>query len=97
MNLRPIGTQILVKLLKQDNDAPVNGLYLPKSIRDDGPTEAEVVALGSGLDSNGNVVEFNVKVGDRVLLPRYAEGVVVKHDDDVYSVMREDGILGIVE
>lgn len=96
MNLKPIGQQILLHLPKQ-SESIKGGIYVPSSIANDGPTQAEVIALGSGMDAKGKFTPFNVKVGDKVLLPRYAQGVVLKENDETYCVTTEEGLLGIVE
>jgi len=96
MNLKPIGIQILVKLDKQTDEAVLlDGIYVNAKAAQDGPTKGTVIALGSGFFA-GKEIGFNVKVGDRVLFPRYAEGVIVKQNDETYCVMREDALLAIV-
>ena len=40
-------------------------------------------------------VDFNVKVGDKVLISKYG-GTEIKIDGDNYLIMREDDILGII-
>jgi len=55
------------------------------------------VALGTGkLDDDGKTIPFNVKKGDRVLMPKYG-GTEVKIDDKEYQIIREDDILGVIE
>ena len=39
---------------------------------------------------------MNVKVGERVLMPKYG-GTEVKIDEKEYQLVREDDILGIME
>jgi co-chaperonin GroES (HSP10) len=53
-------------------------------------------AVGTGkLDDNGKKIEFNVKVGDKVLISKYG-GTEIKIDGENYLIMREDNILGII-
>ena len=60
------------------------------------PQEAEVIALGTGKrDDNGKVHPFEVKVGDRVLVSKYG-GTEVKLDEQKYTLVREDDILGVI-
>ena len=55
-----------------------------------------MIALGTGkLDDDGKVIAFNVKKGDRVLMPKYG-GTEVKLDDKEYQIMREDDILAVI-
>src|SRR6266436_3045159 len=44
--------------------------------------------------ANGKKIEFNVKVGDKVLFSKYG-GTEIKIDGENYLIMREDDILGI--
>ena len=60
------------------------------------PQEAKVIALGTGKrDENGKVTAFEVKVGDKVLISKYG-GTEVKIDDQKYTLVREDDILGVI-
>jgi chaperonin GroES len=55
-----------------------------------------VIALGTGKrDDNGKVHPFEVKVGDRVLVGKYG-GTEVKLDEQKYTLVREDDILGVI-
>ena len=59
--------------------------------------EAIVVALGTGKTTDdGKKVEFEVKVGDRVLISKYG-GTEIKVDGKEYKVLNADDILAIVE
>jgi chaperonin GroES len=54
------------------------------------------MALGRGATSkDGTTIAFEVKVGDLVLIGKYA-GAEVKLDGSKYTLVREDDILGIV-
>ena len=57
--------------------------------------EAIVVALGSGRNDEGKVIEFEVKVGDRVIVSKYG-GTEIKQDKDTLVLLRQDDILAIV-
>ena len=60
------------------------------------PQEGKVVAVGTGkLDDNGKKIEFNVKVGEKVLISKYG-GTEIKIDGENFLIMREDDILGII-
>jgi len=55
-----------------------------------------VIALGTGKrDESGKVHAFEVKVGDRVLVGKYG-GTEVKLDEQKYTLVREDDILGVI-
>ena len=57
---------------------------------------SEVVAVGPGGVVDGNEVEMVVKVGDKVVVAKYA-GTEVKLDDKEYSIVRQSDILAVVD
>ncbi|MDU7439627.1 MAG: co-chaperone GroES, partial [Clostridium sp.] len=60
------------------------------------PQEAEVVAVGPGAVVDGNRIEMEVKVGDKVLYSKYA-GTEVKVDGQEYTILKQEDILAIFE
>jgi chaperonin GroES len=54
-----------------------------------------VIAIGKKVDDDGKPVAFDVKVGDRVLMPKYG-GTEVKIDNKEYQLVREDDLLGVI-
>ncbi len=93
--IKPIGEKILVKRLEPD-EKTAGGIVLPDTAKEK-PKEGKVIALGSGktLDS-GEKVEFQVKIGDRVIFASYA-GSEVTVDGEEYILMSEDDILAVIE
>jgi chaperonin GroES len=93
-NIKPLGDRVLVKPL-EEKEISKGGIIIPDSAKEK-PQEAEVVALGTGKrDDDGELVEFTVKVGDKVLVSKYG-GTEVKVEGESYTIMREDDILGII-
>lgn len=94
VNLKPLGDRVLVKLVDVAEQVK-GGIIIPDSAKEK-PTEAEVVALGTGRKSDdGSAQDFVVKIGDRVIISKYG-GTEVKLDDVTYQLLREDDILGII-
>ena len=94
MKIQPLGDRVLVEPLKE-GEIKKGGIIIPDSAKEK-PTEGKVIAVGTGkLDDNGKKIAFNVKVGDRVLMPKYG-GTEVKFDGKEYQIMREEDILGII-
>ena len=94
VNIRPIGDRVLVKHL-DDKEQVRGGIIIPDSAKEK-PQEAEVIALGTGKrDESGKILPFEVKVGDRVLVGKYG-GTEVKLDEQKYTLVREDDILGVI-
>ena len=71
------------------------GIILTASAQEK-PSIAEVVAVGPGGNVDGKDIVMNVKVGDRVLISKYA-GTEVKVDGVEYSILRQSDILAVVE
>jgi chaperonin GroES len=93
-NIKPLGDRVLVKPL-EEKEISKGGIIIPDSAKEK-PQEAQVVALGTGKrDDSGKLIEFTVKVGDKVLISKYG-GTEVKVEGESYLIMREDDILGIV-
>ena len=93
--LRPLHDGILVKRL-EPAELPAGGIVIPDSAQEK-PRQAEVVAAGAGkLIENGQRVELDVKIGDRVLFGKYS-GAEVKLDGQEYLILSEDEILAVLE
>lgn len=94
MKIKPLGDRVLVQAIKGGEQVK-GGIVIPDSAKEK-PQEGKVIAVGTGkLDDNGKLIAFNVKKGDRVLMPKYG-GTEVKIDDEEYQIIREDDILGVI-
>ena len=94
MKIQPLADRVLVEPSKEE-EVKKGGIIIPDSAKEK-PTTGKVIAIGTGkIDDNGTKIPFNVKVGDKVLMPKYG-GTEVKMNDKDYQIMREDDILGIV-
>jgi chaperonin GroES len=94
MKIQPLGDRVLVEPVKEVEQSK-GGIIIPDTAKEK-PQEGVVIAVGTGkLDDKGNKIAFNVKKGDRVLMPKYG-GTEVKMGGKGYQIMREEDILGIV-
>ena len=94
MKIQPLSDRILVEPLKEDETVK-GGIIIPDSAKEK-PQQAKVVELGTGkVDDDGKKIPFNVKKGDKILMPKYG-GTEVKVESKEYQIMREDDILGII-
>jgi chaperonin GroES len=94
IKIKPLGDRVLVKLIEESEQVR-GGIIIPDSAKEK-PQEAKVLALGTGRkDESGKAQEFNVKVGDKVLISKYG-GTDVKIDGESYTLLREDDILGVL-
>src|ERR1700747_2066181 len=93
-NVKPLGDRVLIRPL-EEKEGKKGDIIIPDTAKEK-PQEGTVVAVGTGkLDDSGKKIEFNVKVGDRVLIPKYG-GTEIKIDDESYLIMREEEIIGIL-
>ena len=95
MKLQPLGDRVVVKAVEDNESRTASGLVIPDTAKEK-PQIGEVIAVGPGArDDDGDRMEMEVSVGDRVLYSKFA-GTEVKLDGDEYLVLSERDILAIV-
>lgn len=94
MTLKPLGDRVVVCAVEVE-ETTKTGIILPGAAKEK-PQVAEVVAVGPGGKVDGKDVVMSVKVGDRVIVSKYA-GTEIKCDGREYNIVRNDDILAIVE
>ncbi len=94
MKLTPLADRVLLKPVEAE-ETTASGIILSTANKEK-PVISEVVAVGPGGIVDGNEVKMVVKVGDKVVVAKYA-GTEVKLDDKEYSIVHQSDILAIVE
>lgn len=94
MKIKPLGDRVVIKMLETE-ETTKSGIVLPGSAKEK-PQVAEIKAVGPGGVVDGKEIKMEVKVGDRVLISKYA-GTEVKLDNEEYTILRQSDILAIVE
>jgi chaperonin GroES len=95
MKVKPLHDRLLVRRI-EDKVEKKGSIVIPDSAKEK-PMEGKVIAVGSGrVVESGKKVPLDVKVGDRVLLGKYA-GTEVDMGDKEHVIVREDEILGIIQ
>ncbi|HHW46031.1 MAG TPA: co-chaperone GroES [Clostridiales bacterium] len=94
MTIKPLFDRVVVKSVEAE-ETTKSGIILTGSAKEK-PQVSEVVAVGPGGMVDGKEVTMQVKVGDKVLISKYA-GTEVKIDGEEYSIVRQNDILAIVE
>ncbi len=84
--LKPLGKRVVIKQVKAEEKTQ-SGIFLPTQAQE-APQVAEVMAIGTE--------ELTVKVGDRVIFPKFA-GTEVKFEGDTLIIIEEEKLLAIVE
>lgn len=93
MELQPLGNRVIVKVIEEE-ETTESGIVIPETAQDK-PTEAEVIAVGPGERHNGEVIEPEVKKGDRVIFGKYS-GTEIDLGGEEYLVLNGDDILAKV-
>jgi chaperonin GroES len=94
LKVKPLRDRILVKRI-EEQEQKVGGIIIPDSAKEK-PTEAEVVAVGSGrVLESGQRLPLAVKAGDKVLIGKWS-GTEVKIEGQEYLILKEDEVLGIL-
>lgn len=94
MNIKPLFDKVVVKMLESE-ETTKSGIVLPGTAKEK-PQIAEVIAVGPGGMVDGKEVTMMVKVGDKVIISKYA-GTEIKIDDQELTILSQKDILAVVE
>ena len=95
MKIRPLQDRVIVERIEEEEKTK-GGIIIPDTAKEK-PQEGKVIAVGKGkMTEEGKLLPLSVKAGDKILFGKYS-GTEVKLNGNVYLIMREDDILGIVE
>ena len=88
VKIQPLGERVLIRPLDEESRTS-SGLYIPDTAKEK-PQTGLVVAIGDEED------EIPVKVGQKVLFPKYT-GTEIKLDGVEHLIMEASDILAIVK
>lgn len=91
MALQPLGNRVVVQIIEPQEETTKGGIVIPESAKEK-PQQAEVIAVGPGKRSDGELVKPEVEVGDRVVFGKYS-GTEVGYEGEDYLVLDGDDIL----
>jgi chaperonin GroES len=95
INVKPLADRVVIRPLDTDAEVKKGGIIIPDTAKEK-PQEGEVMEIGSGRKTEeGNLIELEVKKGDRVLYGKYS-GTEVTIDTEDFLIMREADILAVV-
>jgi len=94
MKIKPLGERVVIKMMETE-ETTKSGIVLPGTAKEK-PQVAEIVAVGPGGVFEGKEIKMEVKVGDKVLISKYA-GTEVKIDNQEYTILKQSEILAVVE
>jgi chaperonin GroES len=94
MKFRPLHDRVVVRRLESEEKTK-GGIIIPDTAKEK-PQEGEVVAVGPGArNDKGELVELDVKAGDKILFGKWS-GTEVKIDGQDLLIMKESDIMGVV-
>ncbi|BAE81138.1 heat shock protein HSP10 subunit [Chlamydia felis Fe/C-56] len=94
LKIKPLGDRILVKREEEDTTSH-GGIILPDTAKKK-QDRAEVLALGTGKrDKDGQILPFEVKVGDIVLIDKYA-GQELTIEGEEYVIVQESEVMAVL-
>lgn len=94
MKIKPLADRVVLKMCEAE-ETTKGGIILTSAAQEK-PQVAEIIAVGPGGVVDGKEIKMEVKVGDKVLMSKYA-GTQVKVDGTEYTILRQSDILAIVE
>jgi chaperonin GroES len=94
MKLKLLGNKILIEPASVADK--IGSIFLPENAKEK-PLEGKVAMLGMGkVNKEGVRYTFEVKVGDKVLVGKYA-GTEIKIDGKLFNLVHADDILAVLE
>ena len=92
--IKPLADRVLIKMIENEETTKSGIILAGKS--QEKPQIAEVLAVGPGGKIDGHEITMNVKVGDKVIVSKYA-GTEVKYEEQDYVIVKQSDILAILE
>ena len=88
--IKPLGARVVIQPLEEENRTD-SGLYIPDTAKEK-PQTGVVVAVGVDTED----VKITVKVGDKVLFPKYT-GTEIKLGGEDYNIMDFEKVLAVLD
>ena len=93
MKLNPLQDRVVIKMAEAE-ETTKSGIVLAASAKEK-PEIAEIVEVGPGGMVDGKEVKMEVKVGQKVIVSKYA-GTEVKLDGQQFIIVKQSDILAVV-
>ncbi len=95
MKFRPLHDRVLIERVEEEEKTKT-GIIIPDAAREK-QQKGKIIAVGKGrVNEKGEVLKLDVKEGDVVLFEKYG-GEDIKMDGKEYVILKEEGIIGVVE
>ena len=90
LGIKPLGARVVIQPVEEENRTD-SGLYIPDTAKEK-PQTGIVVAVGDSTEE----VKITVKVGDKVLFPKYT-GTEIKLGGEDYNIMDFEKVLAVLD
>ena len=95
MKFRPLHDRVVVRRVEEETKT-AGGIIIPDTAKEK-PQQGEVVAVGPGArDEDGERIDMDLKVGDRILFGKWS-GTEVKIDGEEVLIMKESDVMGVMD
>ncbi len=94
MKLLPLGDRVVLKPISAE-ETTQSGIVLPGQSKEK-TQQAEIIAVGPGGVIDGNDVQMQVEVGQKVVYAKFA-GTTIELNDEEYIIVKQSDLLAIVE
>ena len=92
MRVRPLHDRLLVRRL-EEGEQTVGGIIIPDTAKEK-PQQGQILEVGKGkVNSQGQRVPLDVKVGDRILFGKYSEEITLEGEE--YLILRQEEVLAV--
>ncbi|MEO6120704.1 MAG: co-chaperone GroES [Acidimicrobiales bacterium] len=90
MNLQPLDDRIVVRP-NESEERTASGLVIPDTAKEK-PQQGEVLAVGPGrrADTTGELIPFDLKVGDKVVYSKYGGTEITIEGEDLLILNGRD-------
>ena len=92
--IKPLADRVLIKMIENE-ETTKSGILLAPAAKEK-PLVAEVLAVGPGGVVEGKEVKMEIKVGDKVIVSKYA-GTEIKYEGQELVIIKQSDVLAIVE
>jgi len=90
IGIKPLGARVVIQPVEEENRTD-SGLYIPDTAKEK-PQTGVVVAVGESTED----VKITVKVGEKVLFPKYT-GTEIKLGGEDYNIMDFEKVLAVLD
>ncbi len=94
MKLLPLGDRVVLKPISAE-ETTQSGIVLPGQSKEK-TQQAEIIAVGPGGVIDGNDVQMQVEVGQKVVYAKFA-GTTIELNDEEYIIVKQSDLLAVVE